>query len=56
VWLSRAFQDLSNGDGGVVIGVREWQIQGWQCVPLEMNQLFGSTVTGFWDGGSIGDS
>ena len=54
--LSRAFQDLSNDDGGVVIEVREWQIRGWQCVPSAMNQLLGITVTGFWDGGSVGDS
>jgi hypothetical protein len=23
------------------------QIQGWQCVPLGMNQLFGNAATGF---------
>ena len=45
--LNRAFQDLSNGEEGVVIGVWERQIQGWQCVPLAMNQLLGSAVTGF---------
>jgi hypothetical protein len=48
--LSQASSGLSNGTGGVVIGVRERQIRGWQWVLLAMNQLLGSATTGFWTG------
>jgi hypothetical protein len=48
--LSQESGELSNGTGGVLVGVRERQIRGWQWVHLAMNQLLGNATTGFRTG------
>ena len=51
VWLSRAFQDLSNGSGCVVIRVRWHENRGWQQVRSARNQLLSSIGNRISDGG-----